>query len=319
MARFLRFIVDRTLSGATPLIKEYAIGVEVFEKPAAFDPRVDSLVRVEARRLRNKLRDYYETTGCRDPIVIDLVEGSYVPHFSARGRLGSPQLLILDGPQSAATAEPAAATGEGPLRESAPLIELAGYHAGKLTLHGLLRSRHYIERALQRQPADPCSCAQAALTYAGLSVFGGVAPARALTRARDLARLAIEGDPALPAAHISAAFVAGLRNMDWRMAESALDRACELSTGSALAAFGRALAHLLVSCETVDTDFRQLEKLSGNAAATFHSAAGCAVLTFLSGDLDHPAAYVERLIELEPELYWPRLLKALFRSRATVE
>src|SRR5262249_29392186 len=80
MARFLRFIVEQTLHGGSDL-KEYSIGVEVFDKDPAFDPRIDNNVRTEARRLRLKLAEYYAETGKSDPVIIDLPKGSYVPRF----------------------------------------------------------------------------------------------------------------------------------------------------------------------------------------------------------------------------------------------
>jgi hypothetical protein len=68
MSRFLRFIVEQTLKGAGAQLKEYLVGVEVFDRGEAFDPRTDPVVRGEARRLRVKLRDYYESEGRTDPI-----------------------------------------------------------------------------------------------------------------------------------------------------------------------------------------------------------------------------------------------------------
>ena len=79
LSRFLRYVVEETLRGGAGEIKEYAIGVEVFERGSAFDPRSDSVVRVEARRLRSKLRDYYDEEGVEDPIEISIPKGSYAP------------------------------------------------------------------------------------------------------------------------------------------------------------------------------------------------------------------------------------------------
>ena len=62
------------------------IGLEVFDRREAFDPRVDSIVRVEARRLRYKLEEYYRTEGREDVIRIVLRKGSYVPIFEYRSR-----------------------------------------------------------------------------------------------------------------------------------------------------------------------------------------------------------------------------------------
>jgi TolB-like protein len=78
----LKYIVERTLAGESEQLKEYVLGMEVFERPASYDPRIDSIVRVEARRLRAKLDDYYQGPGAGDPVVISVVRGSYVPLFN---------------------------------------------------------------------------------------------------------------------------------------------------------------------------------------------------------------------------------------------
>lgn len=82
--RFLQFVVEESLLGQPHRLKEYLIGLEVFDRREAFDPRVDSIVRVEARRLRYKLEEYYRTEGREDGIRIVLRKGSYVPIFEYR-------------------------------------------------------------------------------------------------------------------------------------------------------------------------------------------------------------------------------------------
>ena len=66
MVRFLRLTVERALAGQSDELKEYLIGVEVFDRKQSYDPRVDPIVRVEARRLRAKLKAYYEGDGAGD-------------------------------------------------------------------------------------------------------------------------------------------------------------------------------------------------------------------------------------------------------------
>jgi len=83
MARFLRFTVDQALKGHASGLKETVLGMEVFDRSSSFDPRVDTIVRVEARRLRSKLKEYYEGEGRGDPVLIDFPKGSYVPTFSS--------------------------------------------------------------------------------------------------------------------------------------------------------------------------------------------------------------------------------------------
>jgi adenylate cyclase len=82
MRRFLRVAVERTLAGASDQLKEFSLGHDVFDRGQGYDPRTDSIVRVEARRLRKKLRTYYEGEGLLDKVVIELHPGKYVPSFS---------------------------------------------------------------------------------------------------------------------------------------------------------------------------------------------------------------------------------------------
>jgi serine/threonine-protein kinase len=55
--------------------------MEVFDRTSKYDPNVDAIVRVEARRLRAKLKEYYNGPGRNDPVLIELRPGSYVPLF----------------------------------------------------------------------------------------------------------------------------------------------------------------------------------------------------------------------------------------------
>ena len=81
LSRFLRFVVERTLDGEGDQLKEYRLGTEVFDRPSDYDPRLDSIVRVEARRLRSKLAEYYEGPGRGDAVAIRVDKGSYTAAF----------------------------------------------------------------------------------------------------------------------------------------------------------------------------------------------------------------------------------------------
>ena len=83
-SRLLRYLVERTLSGEGDQLKEYVLGTEVFDRPDSYDPRLDSIVRVEARRLRSRLEDYYRGAGAADPVLIDIPRGTYMPVFETR-------------------------------------------------------------------------------------------------------------------------------------------------------------------------------------------------------------------------------------------
>ena len=82
--RFLEYLVNETLAGRGERLKAYNVALEVFERPETFDPMIDPLVRIEAARLRDKLREYYGTEGQSDAIHIDLPKGTYAPLIEFR-------------------------------------------------------------------------------------------------------------------------------------------------------------------------------------------------------------------------------------------
>ena len=98
LSRFFRFVVEEALCGRGRNIKEYVIATEVFDKPREFDPRVDPIVRVEARRLRAKLLDYYSDEGRADAVSISIKKHGYVPEFALQARQGSEDAGQEHGP-----------------------------------------------------------------------------------------------------------------------------------------------------------------------------------------------------------------------------
>ncbi|HYP06602.1 MAG TPA: hypothetical protein VER03_10275, partial [Bryobacteraceae bacterium] len=86
MARFLRCVVERAIEDRADELKEYLIGLEVFDRRPDYDPRVDPIVRVEARRLRAKLEEFYSSPdGKQSDVEIELPKGAYVPCFRRPG------------------------------------------------------------------------------------------------------------------------------------------------------------------------------------------------------------------------------------------
>jgi adenylate cyclase len=80
---FLEYVVGETLEGRADRVKAYTIATSVFGRDAGFDPQLDSIVRIEAGRLRRSLERYYLTAGAKEPIRIAIPKGSYVPEFAA--------------------------------------------------------------------------------------------------------------------------------------------------------------------------------------------------------------------------------------------
>lgn len=81
MCRFLRFVVEASMTEESDSLKEYVIGLEVYDRKPPYHPSQDSIVRTEARRLRTKLKEYYESSGKHDPLFIYFRSGSYLPVY----------------------------------------------------------------------------------------------------------------------------------------------------------------------------------------------------------------------------------------------
>ena len=92
--RFLEYIVEEELAGRGRKINQYTIALDVFERDESFDPLVDSIVRVEARRLRSKLTEYYADIGKHDPTIIKLPKGRYRIAVEFRRSDDRPQIKL---------------------------------------------------------------------------------------------------------------------------------------------------------------------------------------------------------------------------------
>lgn len=104
-ARFLEYVITRALDGAEQSLKEYTIGVDVFDRGADFDPRTDGVVRTQAGLVRKHLERYYATEGQADPLEIVMPKGHYVPHVQRRnGRNGTAVVTPADAGRSTLSA-----------------------------------------------------------------------------------------------------------------------------------------------------------------------------------------------------------------------
>lgn len=81
---FLHFVVEESLAGRALTLKELVIGIELYSGATEYDPRIDSAVRVEARRLRRKLATYYAGPGLGDEVIVSIPTGGYAPNIRLR-------------------------------------------------------------------------------------------------------------------------------------------------------------------------------------------------------------------------------------------
>jgi TolB-like protein/tetratricopeptide (TPR) repeat protein len=94
--RFLCYLVDARLADPPVAVKEYTVAIDVFDRDSAYDPSVDATVRVEASRLRSRLREYYAEEGRDDPWIIEIPKGGYNVVFTKRPSGSSASETVQD-------------------------------------------------------------------------------------------------------------------------------------------------------------------------------------------------------------------------------
>jgi Tol biopolymer transport system component len=165
LRKFLALAVERTLVGDTDQLKEYRIGLEVFGRSAHFDPRLDPIVRVEARRLRNRLARFYESEGTPNGVRIAIPKGTYSAAFLADEELQASAAIEEDS-----DSHPLLETFKEPSR--APTKWLQFTIAGAILLAvGLLAFALLAKRA---RPFEAISIQK--ITRAGDSTMAAISP-----------------------------------------------------------------------------------------------------------------------------------------------
>ncbi len=268
--RFLRFIVENYLNGETERLKETIIGIEVYDRPPDYDPKVDSIVRTEARRLRRKLQEYYETEGRYSRVTITIPTGGYVPRIEVRPQpvvtvaVADPGLKNKEAAQApvpslrlrllAATLIAGLVCGLGfwsitrhyhRRKEAKPAPNYtANQEAHRLYLEGRFywakrtpdsdyKAITRFEEALRLDPNYALAYSGLADSYA-VTASGLPAPERSI-EAKFAAERAVSLDESSAEAHTSLAFILYKFDWNWIEAEQHFRRALELNPNYALA------------------------------------------------------------------------------------
>jgi adenylate cyclase len=162
-SRLLRYLVEQALEDRPEGLKESVIATEVFERAPDYDPQIDSVVRVEVGRLRDRLAEYYVKAGPEEPVHIDIPRGGYRPIFAFRER--APQTDVASPPEAHAETGASEPTVE-PGREKAPTDsdQRAGRRSWKSAAAGVLAialilTALVIWRIRTPAPATPASIA----------------------------------------------------------------------------------------------------------------------------------------------------------------
>ena len=276
----LRYLVEGTVAGDLAALKETVIAVAVFGRPVArFDPKLDSIVRVEARRLRARLEDYYAGAGQDAPLRIGLPVGSYVPVIAMRPR---------DEPQ-----------GEE-MQKAQDLVE---------------RGQHFLRQALSRQSLETAvarfdEAMRLAPTLAAAYVGAGRAhlnlatgwhhePKVAADHAAEALRRALTLDPRNAVAHALLGAIQNQFERDWRAARRSFERAIGLEPQQAFvhSAYG---AHLWMREELAQADVelalaRKLDPQYVNTRAHIIN------LRIAQGRMEDAALEIESMRDIAPQ------------------
>lgn len=221
MKRFLNYAVEQSFLNSDGAVKEYAVALAVYDKTDSFDPRIDPIVRVEASRLRAKLREYYEDDGQNDPILISIRKKGY----SAVCKKRRPRPL----------ANPASSLAQG---------MVPGFNRNPEAQHLYLRGRHYwnqrnpeaITRAMECLKEAISMDSQYAHAYAGLADcyvsqawLEVESPSQVWLKAQENAQKALAINASLAQAITALACKDALFHWDWEVAEGAFRRAIALN------------------------------------------------------------------------------------------
>ena len=270
-ANFLRYVVESALAGRASEIKETIIATDLYGRDASYDPKADSVVRVEATRLRTRLRAWYEDEGRDDPVVISIPKGTYVPVFEVQTAAppapGEPQqaeakqaeyqqavparnkgAVFVAGATAvllgAALLLASFSRKEKPDREAFAAwqegVELLRQDPhNSATTYGpppvLLRALERFEFAVARDPNFARAWASLAEAYDYTSHTAGRSREEDTRRAEAAARRAIALDGSLAAGHHMLGLVLFMLKWDLRGAEAAYRRALELDPRNAWA------------------------------------------------------------------------------------
>jgi tetratricopeptide (TPR) repeat protein len=286
--RFLEYIVHETLAGRGERLKGYSIALEVFGRPETFDPMADPIVRIEAGRLREKLRCYYDTDGSSDPVRIELPRGTYRPR------------IAFHDARLALTARTGSGEASSPGAEAEDAL-LAGLgHFWRYTREACAEAQHDFAEAVEIDPRYATAHAWLARTYIWQSCMNW-APF-AIQPALEHARRAVEIDACSVLGHsILGKVRLYLKDGEGAVAEAA--QACALDPNSAEAKLF--LAFILAAIGQGREALRSIKTamlLQPHPSSYYFETLGLSL--FALGDYDQAIAAFLRGIDINPS-YMP--------------
>jgi tetratricopeptide (TPR) repeat protein len=278
--RLLRYLVEHWLAGDTARLKETVLAIEVFQRPAArFDPAADSIVRVEARRLRQRLARHYAAEGAGAALRFELPSGQYQPRVRAHRPLA---------PAPAGLGDEA-----GELADRGEFFLRLGHE------EGCRKALARFEQAAALDPQSPRAHFGVARAWAALAGMTFAAP----TPAIDHAEAAAERVLAVAPQHADAlALLAGIRHryaLDWPGAQALYARALAAAPGTAFLHHQVAFSLMFVRrFDEAAAELRQARTLDPlNNSVRAHEA----LLALYRRDFDGAERHLRALLDLQPQ------------------
>jgi tetratricopeptide (TPR) repeat protein len=240
LVRFLHHLVDHGLAGRLNELREIVIGVAVFDRSASrFDPRHDSIVRVQAGRLREKLQRYYEAPGPVSAVEIGLPVGSYIPTFRRRS----------ERREAASTA-------------ARDLVERGQYFLRQGGEANLLKAIERFDLALREDPDYPS--AHLGIARGWINIVGEYyrAPMPWIDYATEALARAVRLDPRNPEALMLLGSLLYRYDYDWDGAAVCFDRALALAPDNAFVQTAHGF-HLLLAghAEAAETALKAARRI----------------------------------------------------------
>jgi tetratricopeptide (TPR) repeat protein len=307
-ARFLRHLVESALRGDGHLLKESVLGVDVFDRPASWDPRLDPVVRQEAARLRKRLANYYGTSGADAGVRIELPVGSYVPLFRRT------DVVATTGPAAIPPVEATPFSDSRPVPEVRPNLRRRWISVAALLLAVVATGFVYV-RFIQpdgsgrviashgERVADPV----AQDLYLKGKYYWDKRTPESLNQAVDLFTQAIVRDPGYAKAYSGLAdcynllreYAAMPAREAWPRAIAAAKKAVELDDSSAEAHSSLAfvLYYGALDLRGGEREFRRAIQLNPDYAKAHH---WYATALMVQGRYQESLAEIERARELDP-------------------
>lgn len=311
-SRLLKYLVEKAIAGEP--IKEYSIGVDVFEKPPDYDPRIDPAVRVEMGRIRGRLADYYAREGKANRKRLEFPKRSYAPalqvaeHSPVPARANNWRLTPLAAMLGLAVLLCAAGVvawrfamrqGKPPDNPQArQLCVKARFFWNKRTPEALRTSLDLYQQVIRQWPRYAPAYAGEALCYAVMATNSQLPADQASSQAVDAANAALALDPNVAEAHAALGLVAYDIRSDWDTAQAELSRAVTLDPNFASAHQWRALG--LLYAGKIDEAPPEIAKALQLDPVSMPLLAADGMVSYYSRRYDEAVEKAQKMLAMDP-------------------